>query len=57
MTTTFATPHLRDLREALSDALQQAQEAIRRTRELLRGSDPLLDPDGEPAPDPPRAAG
>jgi hypothetical protein len=50
MTTTFATPHFRDLREVLSDTLKQTQEAIRRTRELLHRSDHLLDPDGEPEP-------
>jgi hypothetical protein len=50
MTTTFATPHFRDLREVLSDTLKQTQEAIRRTRELLHHSDHLLDPDREPEP-------
>jgi hypothetical protein len=50
MTTTLATPHLRDLREVLHDAIQQTQDAIRRTRELLHGSDDLLDPDAA-APD------
>ena len=57
MTTTFATPHLRDLREVLHDAIQQTQDAIRRTRELIGNADRLLAPDGddaaaEPAPDP-----
>jgi hypothetical protein len=51
VTTTFATPHFRDLREVLSDTLKETQEAIRRTRELLHGSDHLLDPDCEPEPD------
>jgi hypothetical protein len=46
-TTTYATPHLRDLREVLHDAIQQTQDAIRRTRELLRHSDRLLAPDDE----------
>ncbi len=47
MTTTFASPHLRDLREVLHDAIQQTQDAIRRTRELIRHSDTLLAPDDE----------
>ena len=50
MTTTFATPHFRDLREVLSDTLKQTQEAIRRTRELLHRSDHLVEPGGEPEP-------
>ena len=52
MTTTFATPHFRDLREVLHDTLKQTQEAIRRTRELLHRSDHLPDPDGEAEPTP-----
>lgn len=51
MTTTLATPHLRDLREVLHDAIQQTQDAIRRTRELLRGSDHLVTP-AAPEPEP-----
>jgi|GEM_PF-4803143 len=53
MTTSYATPHFRDLREVLSDAIQQTQDAVRRTRELLHRSNGLLATDGdaaEPAP-------
>jgi hypothetical protein len=51
MTPTLATPHLRDLREVLHEAIQQAQDAIRRTREMLHRSDDLLTPDAAPEPD------
>lgn len=51
MNPTLATPHLRDLREVLHEAIQQAQDAIRRTRELLRHADEPATPEAAPEPD------